>query len=51
MSEQPDSVVVCERNNGETRVIRLDAKRLEPHLAKHTLSELWHSGEIGGNRW
>ncbi len=51
MSEQPESVVVCERNEGETRVHRLDGEKLQPHLERHTLSQLWHSGEIGGNRW
>jgi predicted ATPase len=51
MSEQPESVVVCERSEGETRVHRLDAEKLQPLLEKQTLSQLWHSGEIGGNRW
>ena len=51
MSEQPESVVVCERSEGETRVHRLDAEKLQPRLEKQTLSQLWHSGEIGGNRW
>ncbi len=51
MSEQPESVVVCERSQGETRVHRLVAQQLEPRLALQTLSQLWHNGEIGGNRW
>lgn len=51
MSEQPESVVVCERSEGETRMHRLDPEKLQPHLQNHSLSQLWHSGEIGGNRW
>ncbi len=51
MSEQPESVIVCERHQGETTVHRLDAGQLESRLSKETLSQLWHSGEIGGNRW
>jgi len=51
ISEEPESVVVCERRQGETVVRRLDAKQLEHRLADQTLSQLWHSGEIGGNRW
>lgn len=51
MSEQPESVVVCERSEGETRLHRLDAEHLQASLATQTLSQLWHSGEIGGNRW
>jgi predicted ATPase len=51
VSEQPDSVVVCERTDGQTNVHRLDAKQLDQRLASQTLSQLWHSGEIGGNRW
>ncbi|MGD0766681.1 MAG: AAA family ATPase [Tepidisphaeraceae bacterium] len=50
-SDQPESVVVCERSQGETQVHRLDAKQLQSRLSTQTLSQLWHSGEIGGNRW
>ncbi len=51
MSEQPDSVVVCQRDRGETQMRRLDPKRLSRRLEEQTLGELWSSGEIGGNRW
>jgi predicted ATPase len=51
MSEQPESVIVCERYQGETKAHRLDGKQLEARLTNQTLSQLWHTGEIGGNRW
>jgi predicted ATPase len=51
MNGRPDCVVVCERTDGQTQVTRLNAAKLEPRLALQSLSQLWHSGEIGGNRW
>jgi predicted ATPase len=51
MSGRSESVVVCERSEGQTQVTRLNAEKLEPRLALQSLSQLWHSGEIGGNRW
>jgi predicted ATPase len=51
MSEDPESVVVCDRVDGITRAKRLEEKALRPLLTDHTLSSLWNSGEIGGNRW
>jgi predicted ATPase len=51
LSDVPESVLVCERNDGGTRLHRLDAKRLKEWLKKYSLGELWRMGEIGGNRW
>lgn len=50
LADRPSSVVVCEREDGETRLDRLDAARLK-WLDKYSLGELWSSGELGGNRW
>lgn len=47
----PESVVVCEQENGETTFNRLDATELAPWLEKYRLGTLWTRGDIGGNRW
>ena len=51
MTDQPESVMVCEKGEGGTTLNRLDAKRLRPWLEKYRLGQLWTRGEIGGNRW
>ena len=51
LSDHPSSVVVCEKENGESRFARLDGTRLKAWLDKYSLGELWSSGELGGNRW
>ena len=51
LSDHPSSVIVCEKENGESRFTRLDGTRLKAWLDKYSLGELWSSGELGGNRW
>ncbi|MCX6029369.1 MAG: AAA family ATPase [Chloroflexi bacterium] len=51
LSSQPESVIVCEKENGESQFRRLDADQLKIWLEKYTLGQLWSMGEIGGNRW
>lgn len=51
MTDQPDSVLVCEKHDGQTRIKRLDGEKLEKWLKKYRLGELWTSGELGGMRW
>ena len=51
LSDRVDSVVVCEKEDGESRFERLEPKRLRPWLEDYSLGELWSSGEIGANRW
>ena len=48
---QPESVIVCEKVDGESQFRRLDADQLKEWLEKYTLGQLWSMGEIGGNRW
>jgi predicted ATPase len=50
-SDDPESVCVCEKVDGATRIKRLDGKRLEVWLKDYSLGHLWASGQIGGNRW
>ena len=53
MSDQPESVVVCEKRDNDTgtKFERLSGAKLESWLEEYTLGELWRKNEIGGNRW
>ena len=51
LTDTPDSVVVCEKKEGQTTLNRLDKDDLADWLKRYQLGELWASGEIGGNRW
>lgn len=51
LTETPESIVVCEKARGCTRLARLSSEKLEPWLDKYRLGELWLRGEIGGTRW
>ena len=51
LSDTPESVVVCEKHNGQTEMRRLDSDDLERWLDRYSLGELWTRGELGGNRW
>jgi predicted ATPase len=51
LSDQPSSVLVCAKKNGESKIERLDEGTLKEYLDKFTLGSLWSKGEIGGNRW
>ena len=51
LSDQPDSVVVFEKHDGQTRMNRLSGGELSKWLDKYRLGELWTSGELGGVRW
>lgn len=52
MTEQPESVVVVEKHDGQTELTRLqEDSELKAWLAKYRLGQLWTRGEIGGTRW
>ena len=51
LSDTPDSVLVCEKKQGCTKLRRLEKDNLKEWLEKYSLGELWRKGEIGGNRW
>lgn len=51
LTEAPEAVIVCEKEEGATTMRRLDKESLSAWLAKYTLGEIWASGELGGNRW
>ena len=51
LTDIPEAVVVCEKEDGATQLQRLDPDRLAHWLEKYRLGELWSRGQIGGNRW
>ncbi len=51
MSERPEAVVVCEKNEGRTQMSRLKKDDLKVWLDEYGLGRLWIKGEIGGTRW
>ena len=51
LTDTPESVVVCEKKDGQTTLRRLSEDGLAHWLKSYRLGELWSSGELGGNRW
>ncbi len=51
LTDQPESVVICEKHDGETEMRRLDKADLSIWLKDYSLGDLWTDGELGGNRW
>lgn len=51
LSEIPESILVCERDERGSRMRRLEPEKLKDWLENHSLGDLWRMGEIGGNRW
>ena len=51
LTDRPESVVICEKHDGQTEMRRLDKADLAKWLKDYRLGDLWTSGELGGNRW
>jgi predicted ATPase len=51
LTDIPETVIVCEKENGSTVLKRLERKKLSAWLKTYSLGHLWRKGEIGGNRW
>lgn len=49
LSDEPESVMVCENLRGQTSIRRLDQEQLNYWLRDSTLGEVWRNGAIGGN--
>jgi predicted ATPase len=48
LSDTPEAVVVCERDEGGTRLERLEPDKLREWLQEYTLGHLWMKGHLGG---
>jgi predicted ATPase len=51
LTDQPETVLVCEKLNQQTIMRRLNSQKLTHWLKHYRLGELWLRGEIGGTRW
>jgi predicted ATPase len=51
LTEVPESILVCERDESGSHLHRFDSERLKPWLERYSLGELWVMGELGGTRW
>ena len=51
LSDTPESVVVCEKHDGQTQMRRLESEPLKQWLEQYTLGQLWTKGDLGGTRW
>lgn len=51
LSDMPEAVLVCEKENGASKFERLDPNKLELWLEEYTLGQLWTKGQLGGTRW
>ena len=51
LTEEPETVLVCEKHDGQTEITRLSRDDLAQWTEKYRLGELWTRGEIGGTRW
>ncbi len=51
LSDTPEAVVVCEKEQGQTVLRRLERAALAEWLEAYSLGTLWRKGELGGTRW
>lgn len=51
LSDVPEAVLVCEKDEDGTHFKRLNKDDLKDWLNEYSLGELWLKGEIGGTRW
>ncbi len=51
LTEIPEAIIVCERDETGSHLRRLEAEPLQKWLENYSLGELWRMGELGGTRW
>ena len=51
LTDMPESILVCEKNENGSTLRRLDPEPLTDWLKKYRLGQLWAMGELGGTRW
>ena len=51
LTDTPESVVVCEKENGQTTMKRFDKQELAGWLERYSLGDYWMRGGLGGTRW
>jgi len=51
LSDVPEAIIVCERDEAGTHLRRLDPDQWKIWLEKYSLGDLWRRGDLGGVRW
>lgn len=51
LTDTPESVVVCAKENGQTTMKRFDKQELAGWLERYSLGDYWMRGGLGGTRW
>ncbi|MBF0626211.1 MAG: AAA family ATPase [Magnetococcales bacterium] len=51
LTETPEAVIVCDQQEGRTRMRRLDGAALRDWIGEYRLGRGWLDGKIGGTRW
>ena len=51
LSDHPETILVCEKHQGQTSMKGLNKDSLSDWLDTYTLGQLWRRGDLGGNRW
>jgi len=51
LSEHPEAVIVCERDEEGTHLKRLEPAQIRPWLDRYALGDLWREGHLGGTAW
>jgi len=49
LTDEADSVLVCEHVGGSTEIHRLESTKLQFWLEQYRLGEVWRIGKLGGN--
>ena len=50
LTDVPEAVLVCERDQDGTNLTRLKPEQIEPWTDRYALGDLWRMGELGGVR-
>lgn len=51
LTNLPESIIICEKYDGQTQLSRLNSVDMQHWLEDYTLGELWTKGELGGTRF
>ena len=51
LTDTPESVVVCQKEKGQTKMKRVDKEELACWLERYSLGDYWMRGGLGGTRW
>ena len=50
LTDCPEAIIICERDEDGTKLRRLEAEQIKPWLDRYAIGDLWRMGEIGGVR-